>query len=114
MNAPEHSQQNRRLGLILVLLFMGLSVIVTATIITGNKTAQVIEIIMGGFFSPILGIIGFLLIIGAVVEVVFQIIKKGESLVSNLVAPFLGVIGLLLIIGAVVGNRYSDPPKDVK
>ena len=107
MNAPEHSKQNRRLGLILSLLFIGLFGVVTVTIITGSKTPLLIEIIMSGIISPILGIIGFLLIIAAVVEVVFQIMKKGESLVSNLVAPFLGVIGLLLMIGAVVGTVFE-------
>ena len=103
MNAPEHRERNRNLGLILVLLFVGLFAIVTAAMITGSKTPPLIEkVVVKSIISPILGIIGLLLIIGAVVEVIFQIVKKGESLVSNLVAPFLGVIGLLLIIGAVV------------
>ena len=108
MNAPEHRKRNRSLGLILVLLFMGLFAIVTATMITGSKTPPLIEkVVMGGIVSPILGVIGLLLIVGAVVEVVFQIMKKRESLVSNLVAPFLGVIGLLLIIGAVVWIAFE-------
>ena len=102
MNAPEHSQQNRRLGLILCLLFIGLFAIVTATIITGSKTPPLIGKIMGGIISPVLGVIGLLLIIGAGVEIVFEILKRKESLVSNLVAPLLSVLGLLLIIGAVV------------
>ena len=107
MNAPEHRERNRRLGIVLGLLFVGLFVVVTATIITGSKTPPLIAEIMSGILSPILGIIGLLLIIVAVAEVVFQIIKKGESLVSDLVAPLLGVIGLLLIIGAAVGIVFE-------
>ena len=59
MNAPEHRKQNRRLGLILILLFVGLFAIVTATIVTGSKTPPVIEEVLRGIGPPILGILGF-------------------------------------------------------
>lgn len=101
MNAPEHRKRNRRLGLILGLLFVGLFATVTVTMITGSKTPPLIEKVVRGVASPILGIIGLLLIIGAIVEVVFQIVKNGESLLRNLIVPILGTIGLLLVIGTV-------------
>lgn len=102
MNAPEHSKRNRRLGLVLCLLFAGLFIVVTATIVTGSKTPPVIEKVLRGIGPPILGGIGLLLIIGAIVDIVFQIVKRGESIISYLVAPLLGTVGLLLIIGAIV------------
>ena len=150
MNASEHHTRNRRLGLSLGLLFVGLFAIVTAVMITGSKPPPIVAEIVSGIGRPILVIIGPLLIIGAVVEIIFQAVKRGESIIRNLVAPLLGTIGLLLIIGAIigigfqtlkngesvgndlvtpiissiigllliiaalVGNRYSDPPKDVK
>jgi len=107
MNAPEHSKQNRRLGLILGLLFVGLFAVVTATIVTGSKTPPIIEKILRGIGPPILGGIGLMLIIGAIAEVVFQVVKRGESVISNLVAPLLGTIGLLLIIAAIVETGFQ-------
>ena len=41
MNAREHRKQNRRLGLVLCLLFTGLFVIVTTAIITGRQSPAI-------------------------------------------------------------------------
>ena len=76
MNAPEHRKRNRRLGRILGLLFVGLFAIVTAAIVTGSKAPQSVESVISSLVVPILGIIGVLLIIAAVVEIVIRILRK--------------------------------------
>lgn len=76
MNAPEHRKRNRRLGFILVLLFVGLFAIVMAAMITGNRAPESVGNIVGELTVPVLGIIGVALIITAVVEVVLRIIRN--------------------------------------
>ena len=77
MNAPEHRKRNRRLGIILCLLFAGLFAIVTATIVTGSKAPQPVEKAVSGMGAPILlGIIGGLLIVTAVVEIGLRIVRN--------------------------------------
>lgn len=76
MNAPEHRKRNRRLGLILVLLFVGLFAIVTAAMVTGSKAPESIESVIRGLVVPILGVIGLLLVIAAVVEIVLRIVRN--------------------------------------
>ncbi len=76
MNAPEHHKRNRRLGLILCLLFAGLFAIVTAAIVTGSKAPKSVESVVGSLVVPVLGIIGVLLIIAAVVEIVIRVVRK--------------------------------------
>ena len=76
MNAPEHRKQNRRLGLILCLLFAGLFVIVTIAIITGSKAPQPVESVIKSSIVPVLGLIGLLLVIAAVIEIVLRILKN--------------------------------------
>lgn len=76
MNAPEHSKRNRRLGLILCLLFTGLFVIVTTAIVTGSKAPQSVESVIRGLVVPVLGVIGLLLIIAAAIEIVLRILKN--------------------------------------
>ena len=76
MNAPEHHKRNRRLGLVLCLLFAGLFAIVTAAIVTGSKAPQSVESVIRGLIIPVLGVIGVLLIIAAVVEIVIRILRK--------------------------------------
>ena len=76
MNAPEHRKRNRRLGIILCLLFGGLFVIVTMAIVTGSKAPQSVESVFSSLVVPILGVIGLLLIIAAVVEIVLRIVKN--------------------------------------
>ena len=76
MNAPEHHKRNRRLGLILCLLFAGLFSIVTAAIVTGSKAPKSVESVVGSLVVPVLGIIGVLLIIAAVVEIVLRVVRK--------------------------------------
>ena len=76
MNAPEHTKRNRRLGIILCLLFASLFVIVTTAIVTGSKAPQSVESVIRGLVVPVLGVIGFLLIIAAVVEIVIRAVRK--------------------------------------
>lgn len=76
MNAPEHRKRNRRLGLILVLLFVGLCAIVTAVIVTGSKAPPVVEEAAEGIRTPVLGAIGLLLIVVAIVEVVLRVFRN--------------------------------------
>ena len=76
MNAPEHHKRNRRLGLVLCLLFAGLFAIVTAAIVTGSKAPESVESVVGSLVVPVLGIIGVLLVIAAVVEIVIRVVRK--------------------------------------
>ena len=76
MNAPEHRKRNRRLGLILCLLFAGLFILVTAAIVTGSKAPQSVESVLSGLIVPVLGIIGLLLIIAAIIEIVLRIVRN--------------------------------------
>ena len=73
MNAPEHRKRNRRLVIILCLLFVGLFIIATAAIVTGSKAPQSVESVLSSLVVPVLGIIGLLLIIAAVVEIALRI-----------------------------------------
>ena len=76
MSELEHRKRNRRLGIILCLLFAGLFVIVTTAIITGSKASQSVESVVRGLVVPVLGVIGLLLIIAAVVEIVLRIMRN--------------------------------------
>ena len=76
MNAPEHRKRNRRLGLILGLLFAGLFAIGTAAIVTGSKAPQSVENVISSLVVPVLGVIGLLLIIAAVVEIVIRVVRN--------------------------------------
>jgi amino acid transporter len=76
MSELEHSKRNRRLGLILVLLFIGLFAIVTAAIVTGSKAPQSVESVVSSLVVPVLGVIGLLLIIAAVIEIVLRIVRN--------------------------------------
>ncbi|MCG9132535.1 hypothetical protein J5I95_12725 [Candidatus Poribacteria bacterium] len=76
MNAPEHRERNRRLGLVLCLLFTGLFIVVTVAIVTGSKAPQSVESVIKDLVVPVLGVIGLLLIIAAVVEIVLRILKN--------------------------------------
>ena len=76
MKAPEHRKRNRRLGLILCLLFAGLFIIATTAIVTGSKTPPLVEKVVQGVGTPVLGIIGLLLVVAAVVEVALRIARK--------------------------------------
>ncbi len=76
MSKLEHRKRNRRLGLILCLLFVGLFAIVTVSMITGSKAPQSVENVIRGFVVPVLGIIGLLLIVAAVIEIVVRIVRN--------------------------------------
>ena len=95
MNAPEHRERNRRLGLILVLLFVGLFAIVTAAIVTGSKAPQSVEGVVSRLVVPVLGTIGLLLIATAIGEIVQN--RRLTVILSLLVAG-------LFAIGALVGD----------
>ena len=76
MNEQEHRKRNRRLGVILCLLFAGLFVIVTIVIVTGSKVPLAVEGTMESIKTPVLGIIGFFLATVAVAEIATRIVKK--------------------------------------
>ena len=76
MNAPEHRKRNRRLGIILCLLFAGLFILVTVAIVTGSKAPQSVESALSSLVVPVLGIIGLLLIIAAIIEIVLRIVRN--------------------------------------
>ena len=76
MSELEHRKRNRRLGLILCLLFAGLFAIVTAVIVTGSKAPPIVEEAAKGISTPVLGAIGLLLIVVAVVEIVLRIVRN--------------------------------------
>ncbi|MCY3742587.1 MAG: hypothetical protein OXI63_09055 [Candidatus Poribacteria bacterium] len=95
MNAPEHRKRNRRLGLILALLFVGLFAIVTAAIITGSKAPQSVESVVSSLVVPVLGIIGLLLIIAAIGEIVQ---KRRLTIILSL------LVTVLFVIGAIAGG----------
>lgn len=76
MNAPEHRKRNRRLGLILLLVFIGLSALVTVAMVTGNKAPPVVEKAVGRFTTPVLAAIGGLLVVVALTEIVLRIARK--------------------------------------
>ena len=76
MNEQDYGKRNRRLGRILGLLFVGLFAIVTASIVTGSKVPQSVESVVGSLVVPVLGVIGILLIIAAVVEIVVRVVRN--------------------------------------
>ena len=76
MTAPEHRKRNRRLAIILCLLFAGLFMIATTAIVTGSKAHPLIEKVVRGIGTPVLGIIGLLLVIAAVVEIVLRSVRN--------------------------------------
>ena len=76
MNVLEDRKRNRRLGLVLCLLFAGLFAIVTAAIVTGSKAPQSVESVVSSLVIPVLGVIGLLLIIAAIVEIVLWILRN--------------------------------------
>lgn len=69
MSELEHHKRNRRLGVVLGLLFAGLFAIVTAAIVTGSKAPESVESVVRGSIVPVLGTIGLLLIIAAIGEI---------------------------------------------
>ena len=76
MSQLEHRKRNRRLGIILCMLFVGLFAMVTAAMITGSKAPPIVEEVAKGMSAPVLGAIGLLLLIVAVVEIVLRILRN--------------------------------------
>ena len=114
MNVPEHSKQNRRLGLVLCLLFAGLFAIVTAAIVTGSKLPQSVESVVSSLIVPVLGIIGLLLIFAAIGEIIqnrrlafiLSLLLIGLLIIGTVAngtgTVILGICLLLLVIAAAV------------
>ena len=97
MNAPEHRKQNRRLGLILGLLFVGLFAIGIAAIVTGSKAPQFVEGAVSSLIVPVLGIIGLLLISAAV----------GEIIQNRRLAVILSLLLIgLLLFGTIIKGLH--------
>ncbi len=76
MNASEHHKRNRRLGLVLCLLFVGLFTIAMTALVTGSKIPSPLEEVVKNIGTPSLGVIGLLLIVTAVVEIIIRILRK--------------------------------------
>lgn len=76
MTTPGHQKRNRRLGLILSLLFVALFIIATQVMITGSKVPPTVEGAMESVKTPVLGIIGAFLVLVAVIEIVLRIVKS--------------------------------------
>ena len=76
MKAPEHRKRNRRLGIILSLLFVALFIIATRVMITGSKMPPAVEGAMESIKTPVLGIIGLFLVLVAGIEIVFRVLKS--------------------------------------
>ena len=76
MNALEQRKRNRRLGIILSLLFVVLFIIATRVMITGSKVPLGVEGAIETIKTPVLGIIGLFLVLVAVIEVVLRILKS--------------------------------------
>ena len=79
MNAPEHRKRNRRLGIILCMLFAGLFIVATTAIVTGSKTHPLLEKVVKGIGTPVLGAIGLLLVIAAVVEIILRVVRNTKN-----------------------------------
>ena len=75
MNAPKYKKRNRRLGIILSLLFVGLFIIATRVMITGSKVPPALEGAMESVKTPVLGIIGAFLVLVAVIEIALRIVR---------------------------------------
>ena len=75
MNAPEHRKQNRRLGIILAMLFVVLFIVAMRIIVTGSKVLPAVEGAMESIKTPVLWFIGFFLVIVAIVEIVLRLVK---------------------------------------
>lgn len=68
-------KRNRRLGIILSLLFVVLFIIATRVMITGSKVPPAVEGAIASVKTPVLGIIGVFLVLVAVIEIVLRIVK---------------------------------------
>ena len=75
MSTIEQRKRNRRLGLVLCLLFAGFFAIVMTVIVTGSKVPPAVEGAMESFKAPVLWFIGFFLVIVAIVEIVLRVVK---------------------------------------
>ena len=75
MNAPEHRKRNLRLGIILSLVFVVLFIVATRIIVTGSKVPPAVEGAIENIKAPVLWFIGFFLLIVAIIEIGFWIVK---------------------------------------
>lgn len=75
MKAPEHRKRNRRLGIILSLLFVVLFIVAMGIMVTGSKVPPAVEDALENIKPPVLWFIGFFLVIVAIVEIVFRVVK---------------------------------------
>ena len=69
-------KRNRRLGIILSLLFVGLFIIAARVMIAGSKVPPTVESAMESVKTPVLGIIGAFLVLVAVLEIVLRIARS--------------------------------------
>lgn len=80
MNEQERRKRNRKVGIILCLLFVGLFTITTLGLVLGFETSPPVKKIVRWTTTVIAGIIGFFLIGAALVEMIVKpiLVKIGE------------------------------------
>ena len=76
MNEQERRKRNRKVGIILCLLFIGLFSITTLALVVGFEAPPSVKKVVSVVTTVIAGIIGFCLIGAALIEVIVKIVKS--------------------------------------
>ncbi len=76
MNEQERRKRNRKVGIILCLLFIGLFSITTLALVVGFEAPPSVKKVVSVITTVIAGIIGFCLIGAALIEVIVKIVKS--------------------------------------
>jgi hypothetical protein len=76
MNEQERRKRNRKVGIILCLVFVGLFIITTFGLVFGFEASPPIKKVVSVVTTAIAGVIGFFLIGAAIIEIIVQIVKR--------------------------------------
>jgi hypothetical protein len=76
MNEQERRKRNRKVGIILCLLFIGLFSITTLALVVGFEAPPSVKKVVSVVTTVIAGIIGCCLIGAALIEVIVKIVKS--------------------------------------
>ncbi len=76
MNEQERRKRNRKVGIILCLLFIGLFSMTTLALVVGFEAPPSVKKVVSVVTTVIAGIIGFCLIGAALIEVIVKIVKS--------------------------------------
>ncbi len=76
MSEQERRKRNRKVGIILCLLFIGLFSITTLALVVGFEAPPSVKKVVSVVTTVIAGIIGFCLIGAALIEVIVKIVKS--------------------------------------